>query len=344
MIKLFDVRDIVAEVRRVVCAHAGQTPGSYHRILKPTQGKNSKTGVTAYGCADAACILYTLDELPPDQARRAAWIKAIQAFQNPQTGLFEDGSHHEIHTTAFALGALNLFDARAAHAIKALHPLREREQMVAFLDTLQWHEEPWLESHRGAGIYAALALNREISPEWEDWYFEWLWENEDPDTGFWRKGTAFPVSGKAAPVPLFHYLGGSFHYLFNLVYARRAQRFPERAIDTCLEIWHGQHQPVYGEPFCGGISYAEIDWVFYLNRSMRQCTHRFDEGRKAIQQAADKYVHYLQQVDTANDPAFNDLHRLFGMVCALSEFQLALPGQFVTGRPLRQVLDRRPYI
>jgi hypothetical protein len=32
------------------------------------------------------------------------------------------------------------------------------------------------------------------------------------------------------------------------------------------------------------------------------------------------------------------------MVCALSEFQLALPGKFVTERPLRQVLDRRPYI
>ena len=121
---MFDIRDIVEQARNVVCAHTGTIPGEHHRILKPTQDKGSKTGVTAYGCADAACILYTLDDLPTDAIERQAWIEAIQRFQNPDTGLFEDGSHHKIHTTAFALGALELFDARAAHPIKALHPLK----------------------------------------------------------------------------------------------------------------------------------------------------------------------------------------------------------------------------
>jgi hypothetical protein len=60
--------------------------------------------------------------------------------------------------------------------------------------------------------------------------------------------------------------------------------------------------------------------------------------------AAQQYIDYLQQIDYARDPAFNDLHNLFGMICALSEFQQALPGQLITERPLRQVLDRRPYI
>jgi predicted dehydrogenase len=342
--KQFDIRDILSEARKVVCAHAGTAPGEYHRILKPTKDMGSRTGVTAYGCADAACILYTLDELPVDAAERQAWIGAIQRFQNPETGLFEDGSHHEIHTTAFALGALDFFDARAAHPLTALHALKEREQMEHFLDNLQWHEEPWLDSHQGAGIYSALVMNREVSREWENWYFDWLWEQEDPATGFWRKGEVTPLENKEAPVPLFHYLGGSFHYLFNLVYARRLQRFPEKAIDTCLEIWKNNHQPLYGEPFCKGISYAEIDWVFYLNRSVRQCGYRFEESRKAIEEAAEKYITHLKQIDYSHDTAFNDLHKLFGMVCALSEFQLALPGQLVTKRPLRQVLDRRPYI
>jgi hypothetical protein len=281
-----------------------------------------------------------LDELPADATERDAWVEAIRRFQNPETGLFEDGSHHEIHTTAFALAALDFFDARARHPIKALRPLREREKMEDYLDKLQWHEEPWHESQKGAGIYSALLLNREIDREWEDWYFDWLWEEEDPATGFWRKDKTIP----AAPTPLFHYLGGSFHYLFNVVYAKRQQRYPEKAIDTCLEIWNGNHQPLYGEPFCGGVSYAEIDWVFYLNRSVRQCGYRFDESRQAIEQVAEKYVDYLKEIDYDNDTAFNDLHKLFGMICSLSEFQQALPGQFITERPLRQVLDRRPYI
>ena len=341
---MFDIRDIVREARKVVSSHAGTIPGEYHRILKLGREKNIRTGVTAYGCADAACILYTLDELPPGTADREAWIQAIRSFQNPITGLFEDGSHHEIHTTAFALAALNLFDARAEHPLKALHPLKEREKMEAFLDALQWREEPWLDSHQGAGIYSALVLNREVSRSWEDGYFAWLWENEDPETGFWRKSMVPSPSDPESDVPLFHYLGGSFHYLFNIVYARRKQRYPERAADTCLEIWERGHQPLYGEPFCQGVSYAEIDWVFYLNRSVRQSGYRFEESRKAIEAAAEKYIDYLKQIDYNSDPAFNDLHKLFGMICALSEFQLALPGRFITERPLRQVLDRRPYI
>jgi hypothetical protein len=341
---LFDIREILTEARKVVSSHAGEVPGEYHRILKPSDDKTNKTGITAYGCADAACILYTLGELPADADERQACVDAINKFQNPETGLFEDGSHHEIHTTAFALAALDFFEARAKYPLTTLHPLKDKQEMSAFLENLQWHEEPWYESQKGAGVYSALVLNGEVSRQWEDWYFDWLWEQEDPDTGFWRKGNTIPISDPKSPVPIFHYLGGSFHYLFNIIHARRKQRYPERAIDTCLEIWKNDHQPLYGEAFCGGISYAEIDWVFYLNRSVRQCGFRFDESRKAMEAAAEKYIDYLNQIEYHNDTAFNDLHKLFGMVCALSEFQLALPGQFITEHPLRQVLDRRPYI
>ena len=40
----------------------------------------------------------------------------------------------------------------------------------------------------------------------------------------------------------------------------------------------------------------------------------------------------------------NDLHALFGAVCALAELQLALPGELRSSVPLRNVLDRRPFI
>ena len=39
-----------------------------------------------------------------------------------------------------------------------------------------------------------------------------------------------------------------------------------------------------------------------------------------------------------------DLHMLFGSVCALAELQSALPGMIITEKPLRLVLDRRPFI
>lgn len=51
---------------------------------------------------------------------------------------------------------------------------------------------------------------------------------------------------------------------------------------------------------------------------------------------------YAIDVDTHDD--FNDLHKLFGTTCALAELQQELRGEIETTKPLRLVLDRRPFI
>ena len=40
----------------------------------------------------------------------------------------------------------------------------------------------------------------------------------------------------------------------------------------------------------------------------------------------------------------NDMHTLFGCICALAELQSFLPGEIVSDVPLKLVLDRRPFI
>lgn len=52
----------------------------------------------------------------------------------------------------------------------------------------------------------------------------------------------------------------------------------------------------------------------------------------------------LESRDPATDDGMNDLHMPFGTVCALAELQRALPGDDVMTRPLRLVLDRRPFL
>ena len=51
-----------------------------------------------------------------------------------------------------------------------------------------------------------------------------------------------------------------------------------------------------------------------------------------------------ESFDFETDDPINDLHMLFGTVCALAELQNALPGEIVSTRPMRLVLDRRPFI
>ena len=49
-------------------------------------------------------------------------------------------------------------------------------------------------------------------------------------------------------------------------------------------------------------------------------------------------------IETAYKTRFDDLHMLFGAMCAVAEMQLALPGEIKSTIPLKNVLDRRPFI
>ena len=89
---------------------------------------------------------------------------------------------------------------------------------------------------------------------------------------------------------------------------------------------------------------GEVDWVFSLNRALRQCPHRFDEGKAALRDFAKGFTAYLLRADEETDESLDDLHTLFGAACALAELQQALPGEMNSTVPLRLVLDRRPFI
>ena len=57
-----------------------------------------------------------------------------------------------------------------------------------------------------------------------------------------------------------------------------------------------------------------------------------------------KYTDWICNIDHKKDDGFNDLHMLFVSVCALAELQTALPGEVITDKPLKLVLNRRPFI
>jgi hypothetical protein len=266
------------------------------------------------------------------------WINTLQGLQNKENGLFEELTHHPIHTTAHCIAALELFEAKPRYPLLDLAELRQPHEMVSFLDSLNWRGNPWRESHRGAGLYAALVLAGEVNLEWEDRYFTWLWEEEDPQTGFWRKGRVGDVEA-GETVSVFPHLAGSFHYLFNHEYAHRPLHYPQAMIDTCLTIYRDGLYPLGNR-----IGFAEIDWVFCLTRALRQSGHRFTEVHAALIDFMKRYIPFLLEVDTDTDDDFNDLHLLFGLSCCLAELQQALPGSIRTQKPLKLVLDRRPFI
>ncbi len=351
--KKIDIRNVISAIHETVKNHELAEPGAYCRWSWQDPDGTRELGVNEYGCADALNILYTIGEFECDEETRLARIEVLRSFQNKDSGMYTEKTHNTIHTTAHCTAALELMDARPLYPISALHShVESKKALAAFMESIDW-SSPWPESHKGAGIYAALVNSGEMTREIEDDYFDWLWENTDPVSGFWINGyadkAAYSVEdkqfGKGTPTAMYTYMAGGFHYMFNHEYARRPLRYPDKIIDTCLKLYcDGGLRENFGKT----VGFLEVDWVYCINRSSRQTPHRFAEVKEAIYNFANTFTDYLKNLVESGEykthERFNDLHMLFGAVCCLAELQEALPGVIVTEKPMRLVLNRRPFI
>ena len=344
--KPIDMSRFVREMKTVVESHYLGN-GEYARWIWQNEGKPRRLGVNEYGCADAANILYTIDEFVCSDEERAMRIAALRALQDPETGMFTEETHHTIHTTAHCTAALELFNARPTYPVKGLHKYLEKDALYDLIDNLDWYINPWSQSHLGAGVYAALVNAGEATPEFCENYFNWFVENADPETGFWKPGYSDKSPWKTddfqkTGAPRYYFMAGGFHYLFNHEHAHMPMPYPEKVIDTCLEMYERQ---AFSNHFMKMIGFLEVDWLYCLNRALRQRpAYRTAECFAAMEDFAVNLCEYLNSLNTETHEGVNDLHALFGTVCALAELQAALPGKIITDKPMRLVLDRRPFI
>ena len=332
-----NIENLIDEIRACVQRHSLGKPGEYARWL---WGENKNLGLNEYGVADAANILYSIGDFPRDAAVRQGFITTLQAMQDPATGMFSEPTHHTIHTTAHCTAALELFDAAPLYRCYALEKYLTDEGLHELLEKEVNWQKPWPQSHKGAGILPCLVNTGMADLSWKDRYFAWLWDHADPVTGFFYYGE----NGEPAQAPLFEYMAGGFHYLFNHEAEHRPMRYPEKIVDSCLNLMSmGSNNPANGrlQTVC---TFIDVDVVYCLTRAMRQTPYRFYEGKAALEQYAETYLAMMNAIDYQNDDHFNDLHMLFGAVCCLAELQSALPGKIITEKPLKLVLDRRPFI
>lgn len=310
-------------------------------ILYDRFSKEKSSGAPdIYGTGDAAVILYTLGLLPDSSGEKERWAASLQKFQNPETGMFAGEGHTPIHSAAFAVSTLELFDAKPLYPLKELERFVDERELISFLEGLDWLNSPWGESLNGAGLYAALVLSDSVADLWEKVYFDWLEQNADPETGLWRKGCVLTADGEAAGAPLFHHLAGTFHYLFNLAYRKMPIQYPERLLDTCLSL-HGSGKLGLPE---NELSFMHLDWTYTVLCGMRQTDHRREECLAMISATSEELVQMLARLGEESKEPFPDLHGLCGAVCTLAAIQQLLPELVETEQPLRLVLDRRPFI
>lgn len=325
-----NIDTLIAEIKACVDRHKIGDFGEYARWL---WGENCDLGINEYGCADAANILYSISAFPRDEKERNGFVTTLRSMQDPDSGLYSEPTHHPIHTTAHCLAALELFDAAPLYPCNALAEFGTDAGIHKLLEKEVVWTDPWPESHKGAGIFVCLTMTDAVGSEWKDSYFKWLWDHSDKETGFFHYGDKRTDK-------LHHMMAGGFHYFFNHEAERRPYRYPEKVIDSCL-VFMNDPKPYGMIKNCG---FIDIDVIFCLNRAMRQTPHRFHEAKDALEKYAEAYINMMMNIDYESNKSFNDLHCLFGAVCCLCELQIALPGKIATSKPLRSVLDRRPFI
>lgn len=330
---MHDLRDFIRQVEAIVERHKLGETGRYARWLTQNAKGDRDLGATPYGCANAVNILYTIGALPADQTQRQAFAEVLQAFQDPDSGLFVSPGSYETHTTAFVSGALVLLGAKPLYPAEGFRRYESPEALAALMESIDWRGAPWLGSHVGAGIYASMLLTGTAADDWEDAYFAWLDANAAPETGLWR-------TGMLEGAPRFHYLASTFHYTFNYEHARRALPYPEALLDTCIRAYRDGACI----DFAKEVGWADIDFAYLLARVQRRAGTRFSETQQILREIADGLIGQLLRMDPDTAETLNDLNTLFAIVCALAVLQDALPGYIRTSRPLKLVLDVRPFL
>lgn len=330
---MYDLRPFIKDIESIIESHNLGEPGKYAQFITQNEKGTRNLGLAPYGAANAVNILYTINALPTDLDERAAFIKVLQDFQNKDNGLFENPGNFTTHTTAFLCGALNLLDAKPLYKTEGFKAQTTREGIFEFMDKIDWAKEPWLGAHLGAGIYGSVVLGGIGADEFEDYYFEWLDNNADPETGLWKKDA---LSG----APAFHYIASTFHYVFNYEYARRALPYPKELLDTCIKAYRDGVCIDFSKEF----GWQDIDFTYTLARAQRRAGTRFEETQEILKEIADGLINQLLKLDPRTNDRLNDLNTLFAIVCALAVLQEALPGYIRTSRPLQLVLDKRPFL
>ncbi len=330
---MYDLRPFITSVQQIVDRHCLGRTGEYARWITQDAKGSRNLGCTPYGSANAANILYTIGQLPRNFAEKETFAKVLQGFQNAETGLFVNPGNFETHTTAFVSGALYLLGAKPLYRAEAFRVYTKKEELFRLLNAIDWAKDPWLGSHVGAGIYASMILTDTADDEWVDAYFQWLYDNADPETGLWKRGSL-------EDAPRFHYLAATFHYVFNHEYARRALPYPAALLDTCINAYRA------GDciDFSKELGWPDIDFAYLLARVQRRAGTRFEETQGILREIADGLIGQLLKMDPLTDEKLNDLNTLFAIVCALAVLQDALPGYIRTSKPLKLVLDVRPFL
>jgi len=313
------------EVFRYLEMHADQTPAYGFGAGSP------------YALADLANIAFVYPtEMPVNLSILASALERLKGLQDPVTGLFNEVSHHPIHTTACSIAALARHDQAPAFRVAALDKYLERGAISHALDAVRWDVNPWRDSNIPVGIIATLVLTlgRDATKDVEREFFQWLDQHVDRSLGLWRRGKIFQEGRRGH----FTHIAAAFHLLFLYDYLDREFPCPAELFEECCKFLDKRSEMAFNrEP-----GYIEVDLFYCLLRAGRRVVSPSELFDLVTPFCSD----FLDGLESWCDVTrSSDMHKLFGsllMTCEINS--LFIDAQKSRPEILHHPLKKAPYV
>ncbi len=225
-----------------------------------------------------------LDTLTDQQ--RQEWIDYLANGQDEETGLYIDpvfkseerksSSHTDEllfwHSSTFIMTALDLLGGKLNYPVHAVDRLKTPEGMKQFIEDLPWKMNPWVCGNWTYDIgclvgHDWLVTQAGTNLEAMDWFFQWMEENQNKETGWWDIVGGHPIT---------HQQFGGYHTLMVYWMFDREVPNPELMIDSSLTIQDDEGK------FLGGCC-PNMDCADAIVSLSRQYNIRQEEARKSMQ-------------------------------------------------------------
>lgn len=196
------------------------------------------------------------------QQQRAEWIAHINSFADEyrKDGSYSDTfGHSPLHANGMVISALGALGGRQKYPCRLYDDFRKPEQITAWLERIDWVRQ-WSASHWFWGGMLCYSFSKSCTQEWKDAVRQWLLNNSDETTGFWRKGVA--------PADRHQALGGFVHIV--PIFEHQGWAFPnlERAVDSVLALQLPDGPWFSGKSaFC--MTYLDLDALYVLAYAQR---------------------------------------------------------------------------
>jgi hypothetical protein len=335
---------------------------------------------SVYGSADMLMSDYILGRTAAlDEPAKDAWAATINAFQDPVTGLYRAqpfethakpplalGTDDHEHTTAFAVAALALIGRRPTHALTAMIKLQSnRSRWPSWLANKPL-QAAW--DHRTSGVYAALAMTRELDPAFGAYFFRWMNAHADPKTGF-----VCPPKVVAGAAPQVGWMTCYAHVLWQFTHANVSWSNPKGLVDATLSMqnrssgWFCQARP--GDPLstcathctkcvskpepvcCGSASSVlpschQLDGVWTITRSSALAGgYRWPDVHATCATYLRAAAVILNNATTLLNPViYGDSHGLNGALQSVAECARWFPELVRTKVPWRISVETAPFM